>query len=413
MSTFIAWHHPHNTLNGPVPDLRPAPTLRPLRDISQRSTFTAFSVRRVVGANTGADDLKDEYARKRSKDTSNISSTGHTKRQLRSCRRTHDQSNITLNLADDDLEIVYPCIRTPTAQPTDSERPQQRDWIVQRIVDKMTTKEGFSRWLVEWELITVPASAVNKGTDEMLRVFIHGLMWYGIVTATPVPPDAKTDDERCTVKWEQRWCWTWSLSGSRQSMRRYIEHHPGTLGNMHDEPRFWLESSKLGPYTLPPVTSSGPTGDFGLVGNYFCPENHLDYTMSFYMYCLSSIEHLRRNSKRLLNVPIRQRLTFRSSLACSERASRVWCNVRRLLAYVVGQARHWPCSYCEDGNEAMPKCVTEDSEFGGACINCSLPGKALTCKWHHKCKQCVITRRHGPVIDWKECGREDDRDADW
>ncbi|KAK4616387.1 uncharacterized protein CLAFUR5_05268 [Fulvia fulva] len=389
----MAQHRPRSTLIHPAPIFRTTPQLLLSADTVQRPSISASRTTNNSASGRRKVRLDAEHrpsTRKRLAVTGNESS-GRRERPIR--RRKDDDQDIGRNDSENGFEIIHPYIRTPTAQPADPVEPQRPVWNVKGITGKITTRHGLVKWLVDWESTTVLVGAVNKSADGQLRVLIHDLMWYGIAETLPARPHPETGEERCRVGWKQRWCWTWSLSSALEKMSECIEKYPGAVGDRYLEPRFWQESRKLGPHTLPPETESGPRGDFELEGNHLYPEEGRDYTMPFLTYYLDAVEHLSPSCKRLLNVPIRQRLIFSSDFVLTERGISVWRNVRQLLAYVVGQARDWPCHRCANGRGPLQKCVTEDSEFNGACVNCSIDRQTTSCEWHHNLRQRERTKR--------------------
>lgn len=255
---------------------------------------------------------------------------------------------------------------------------------------------GLLLYQVRWAYTKHPTTILQNRRDgeQVVRV---GREVCKVLRRSTTLPDEETGEHTSLVEWPETWLSVWELCSSLNLVIRYEASHPRNLAEAIrlKQPLISAMPHRV-PWILEPEVEEDIDKRADIDSEVFQPEERKDYTTSFLSWQrrkLDSEDGLQiASSIRMLNMPVRQRLTF-SDWFCAEVEGQEPQSydttrdtlLRALFVYVVGDAWFPSCSSCDNIDHSLPftKCVALDGVFNGACTNCVFVGRGQTCDLHN------------------------------
>ena len=142
-------HRPRNTLQEPTPVFRPTPRLR-ISSLSETESDDSDGLG-IYEVPESVQDLFEDDAVSEDNAVHRNGAEDIDVRQIPRPGRESEPEGVDVDPDDeegdieDDLSILYPAGRTPTAQPTDPSEPQRHCWPIELIDSKKTLNSGLTK----------------------------------------------------------------------------------------------------------------------------------------------------------------------------------------------------------------------------------------------------------------------------
>ncbi|KAI5357234.1 hypothetical protein Slin14017_G122430 [Septoria linicola] len=256
----------------------------------------------------------------------------------------------------------------------------ERSFEVDQILGRKF-EDSIVLYKVKWRPSIVRNDRIRQNDDESWVVDIDGGRWDDVSEVNIV-----NSFER-EVVWKDSWRPVWMLGGAMEAIAAWHIRNPDQEIILDFRtPAFWKLHKPEAPllpleYQMPADTDvfMGPRSE------YFQPKD-IDHTMPLLRYSRRRAKEkpLTPDALALLNRPVRRPLIFSKQFIEAGKAIQIGrpTTFMALLAYCVGQAIPDPCSSCTNGKSPVPKCVSVDSHFRGACVGCAILGNVSSCESH-------------------------------